>query len=103
MSLRGIQNIDRVAGGVCLARVLGAFTGIAAFFGVFMNATYIFAGAAGANPLIMAIVGILLILAWRVAGWWGLDRWIMRAVGVPGAPGKPFERRRNGRSSTSPA
>jgi thiosulfate dehydrogenase (quinone) large subunit len=51
----------------------------------------------------MAIVGILLILAWRVAGWWGLDRWIMHAVGVPGAPGKLFDRRRNGRSSTSPA
>src|SRR5215213_11603671 len=35
---------------VGLALVLGAFTSIAAFFGIFMNATYIFAGAAGANP-----------------------------------------------------
>ena len=87
---------------VGIALVLGAFTGIAAFFGVFMNASYIFAGVAGANPL-MAIVGILLILAWRVAGWWGLDRWILRAIGVPGEPGKLFGGRRSGRNSTSPA
>lgn len=72
-----------------LALILGAFTGIAAFFGVFMNASFIFAGTAGANPL-MAMVAILIVLAWRVAGWWGLDRLILPAVGVPGAPGKVF-------------
>jgi thiosulfate dehydrogenase (quinone) large subunit len=87
---------------VGIALILGAFTGIAAFFGVFMNASYIFAGAAGANPL-MAIVGILIVLAWRAAGWWGLDRWILPAVGVPGAPGKLFYSRRSGRNSTRPA
>ena len=87
---------------VGIALVLGVFTGIAAFFGVFMNASYMFAGVAGANPL-MAIVGILLILTWRVAGWWGLDRWILPAVGVPGAPGKLFERHPSGRSSTRTA
>ena len=76
---------------VGIALVLGAFTGIAAFFGVFMNASYMFAGVAGANPL-MAIVGILLILAWRVAGWWGLDRWLLPAIGVPGAAGTLFRR-----------
>ena len=80
-----------------IALILGAFTGIAAFFGVFMNASFIFAGSAGANPL-MAVVAILIVLAWRVAGWWGLDRWILPAIGVPGAPGKLFgERRRGGR------
>ena len=85
-----------------VALVLGAFAGIAAFFGVFMNASFLFAGTAGANPL-MALVAILLVLAWRVAGWWGLDRWILPAVGVPGAPGKLFGGRRSGRNSTSPA
>src|SRR5215203_733450 len=80
---------------VGLALILGAFTGIAAFFGVFMNASFLFAGTAGANPL-MAIVAILLVLAWRVAGWWGLDRWILPAIGVPGAPGKLFGERRRG-------
>jgi thiosulfate dehydrogenase (quinone) large subunit len=78
---------------VGLALILGAFTGIAAFFGVFMNASFIFAGSAGANPL-MAIVAILLVLSWRVAGWWGLDRWILPAIGVPGAAGTLFRGRR---------
>src|SRR5215211_4045676 len=79
-----------------IALVLGAFSGIAAYFGIFMNATYIFAGTAGANPL-MALVAILLVLAWRVAGWWGLDRFILPAIGVPGAPGTLFGGRRSGR------
>src|SRR5215203_7307742 len=81
---------------VGIALVLGAFTGIAAFFGVFMNASFLFAGTAGANPL-MALVAILLVLAWRVAGWWGLDRFILPAIGVPGAPGTLFGGRRSGR------
>src|SRR5829696_4663076 len=82
---------------VGIALVLGAFAGIAAFFGVFMNASFLFAGTAGANPL-MALVAILLVLAWRVAGWWGLDRRILPAIGVPGAPGSLFgERHRGGR------
>jgi thiosulfate dehydrogenase (quinone) large subunit len=87
---------------VGIALVLGAFTGIAAFFGVFMNASFLFAGTAGANPL-MAVVAILLVLAWRVAGWWGLDRFILPAIGVPGAPGELFGGRRSGRSSARPA
>jgi thiosulfate dehydrogenase (quinone) large subunit len=85
-----------------IALILGAFTGIAAFFGVFMNASFIFAGTAGANPL-MALVAILIVLAWRVAGLWGLDRFILPAIGVPGAPGTLFSGRRGGRSSTRPA
>jgi thiosulfate dehydrogenase [quinone] large subunit len=85
---------------VGLALVLGAFTGIAAFFGVFMNASFLFAGTAGANPL-MALVAVLLILAWRVAGWWGLDRWILPAIGVPGAAGTLFNRRSAGGTGPS--
>jgi thiosulfate dehydrogenase (quinone) large subunit len=79
-----------------IALVLGGFTGIAAFFGVFMNASFLFAGTAGANPL-MALVAILIVLAWRVAGWWGLDRFILPAIGVPGAPGTLLGGRRSGR------
>src|ERR671911_412245 len=78
-----------------VALVLGAFAGIAAFFGVFMNASFLFAGTAGANPL-MALVGVLLVLAWRVAGRWGLDRWILPAIGVPGEAGTLFGGRRRG-------
>ena len=78
-----------------VALVLGAFAGIAAFFGVFMNASFLFAGTAGANPL-MALVGVLLVLAWRVAGGWGLDRWILPAIGVPGEAGTLFRDRVRG-------
>ena len=80
---------------VGIALVLGAFTSIAAFFGVFMNASFLFAGTAGANPL-MALAGVLLVLAWRVSGWWGLDRWILPAMGVPGAAGALFRGRGRG-------
>jgi uncharacterized membrane protein YphA (DoxX/SURF4 family) len=80
---------------VGVALILGAFTGIAAFFGVFMNASFLFAGTAGANPF-MALVGVVLVLAWRVAGRWGLDRWILPATGVPGAAGTLFRNRGKG-------
>jgi len=76
---------------VGVALILGLFTGIAAFFGGFMNASYIFAGVAGANPL-MFILATCLVLAWRVAGYWGLDRWVLPRVGVPGSPGTMFRR-----------
>ncbi len=84
---------------VGLALIFGLFTGIAAFFGGFMNASFLFAGSAGANPL-MFILAILLVMAWRVAGYWGLDRWALRLVGVPGAPGTMFRGRRTGGPST---
>jgi len=69
---------------VGLGLIFGLFTGIAAFFGGTMNASYIFAGVAGATPL-MFILATWIVLAWRVAGSWGLDRWGLPRVGVPGA------------------
>jgi thiosulfate dehydrogenase [quinone] large subunit len=86
---------------VGLALILGLFTGIAAFFGAFMNASFIFAGTAGANPL-MFILAILLIFAWRVAGYWGLDRWALPAIGVPGYPGTLFRGRSVGGTGQRP-
>ncbi len=53
---------------VGVALILGLFTGIAAFFGTFMNLNYLFAGTTSTNPL-LALLGLFLILAWRVAGW----------------------------------
>jgi thiosulfate dehydrogenase (quinone) large subunit len=77
---------------VGLGLIFGLFTGIAAFFGGFMNASFIFAGSAGANPL-MFILAIAVMMAWRVAGYWGLDRWALPAIGVPGAAGTMFRGR----------
>ncbi|NTU85776.1 MAG: DoxX family membrane protein [Chloroflexales bacterium] len=77
---------------VGLALILGLLTGFAAFFGGFMNASYLFAGAVSVNPVLLLLaVGIM--LAWRVAGYWGLDRWALPLLGVPGFPGTLFRDR----------
>lgn len=83
---------------VGLALITGLATGIAAFFGGLMNASFIFAGTAGANPL-MFILAISLMLSWRVAGYWGLDRWVLPAIGVPGYPGTLFRGHAEGQRS----
>lgn len=62
--------------------ILGALTGIAAFFGVLMNFNYLLAGTVSTNP-ILGFLGILLVLAWRIAGYWGLDRWLLPLLGTP--------------------
>lgn len=74
--------------------LLGAFTGIAAFLGAFMNWNFMMAGTASINPL-MFVITILLILAWKNAGWIGLDRWLLPVIGTPWKPGpvlKPQQR-----------
>ena len=70
--------------------VLGAFTGIAAFFGAFMNLNYLFAGTISVNPLLL-LIELFLILAWRNAGWLGLDRWLLPRLGAPWKPGAEFK------------
>jgi uncharacterized membrane protein YphA (DoxX/SURF4 family) len=77
---------------VGVALILGLLTGFAAFFGGFMNASYLFAGTVSTNPVLL-LLAILLVLAWRVAGYWGLDRWALPMLGVPGAPGTLFRPR----------
>jgi thiosulfate dehydrogenase [quinone] large subunit len=77
---------------VGVALILGLLTGIAAFFGGFMNASYLFAGTVSTNPLLL-LLAIAIILAWRVAGYWGLDRWALPMLGVPGYPGTLFRSR----------
>jgi thiosulfate dehydrogenase [quinone] large subunit len=74
---------------VGVAMILGLFTGIAAFFGLFMNESYLLAGSVSVNP-IMLLLAILIILAWKVAGWWGFDRWLLPALGTPWQPGTIF-------------
>lgn len=76
---------------VGLGLIVGLFTGIAAFFGGFMNASFLFAGTVSTNPL-MFVLATWLVLAWRVAGHWGLDRWALPLIGVPGARGTLFRR-----------
>lgn len=76
---------------VGLGLLVGALTGIAAFFGVVMNANYLLAGAVSTNP-ILALLAIFIVLAWRNAGWIGLDRYLLPLIGTPWQPGGAFRR-----------
>jgi len=59
--------------------ILGLLTGLAAFFGMFMNLNFLLAGTVSINPvLLMLAIGV--VLAWRVAGYWGLDRYVLPKI-----------------------
>jgi thiosulfate dehydrogenase (quinone) large subunit len=78
---------------VGLGLIVGALTGIAAFFGAFMNMSFLLAGAASTNPVLFTMaVGVM--LAWKVAGYYGLDRYLLPALGTPWRRGQVFERER---------
>ncbi|MFV2063550.1 MAG: DoxX family membrane protein [Chloroflexota bacterium] len=66
--------LGEIAVGVAL--LLGFLTGIAAFFGVLMNGTFLLAGSESTNPALLTLA-IGVILAWRVAGYYGVDRHLL--------------------------
>jgi thiosulfate dehydrogenase (quinone) large subunit len=68
------------------AMILGAFVGVAAFFGGFMNWNFMMAGSASVNPVLFSL-SILLILAWKTAGYIGVDRVLLPLLGTPWRPG----------------
>ena len=65
-----------------LALLTGTLVGIAAFFGALMNMSFLLAGSASTNP-VMFTLAIGLILAWRVAGYYGIDRYLLPLLGTP--------------------
>jgi thiosulfate dehydrogenase [quinone] large subunit len=74
---------------VGLAILFGALTGVAAFFGALMNMSFLLAGSASVNPVLFTFA-IGLMLAWKVAGFYGLDRYLLPALGAPWRPGSLF-------------
>jgi thiosulfate dehydrogenase (quinone) large subunit len=58
---------------VGIGLLIGMLTGIAAFFGAFMNMSFLLAGSSSTNPVLFTLA-IGLMLAWKVAGWYGVDR-----------------------------
>jgi thiosulfate dehydrogenase [quinone] large subunit len=52
---------------------------------------YLFAGAVSVNPL-MFLGQLVLVLAWRTAGWLGLDRWLLPLLGTPWQRGNLFKK-----------
>lgn len=67
---------------VGLGLLVGALVGIAAFFGTLMNFSFMLAGTTSSNPILFGL-GVFLVLAWKVAGYWGLDRWLLARFGTP--------------------
>lgn len=83
---------------VGLGLILGLLTGLAAFFGSIMNVSFLLAGTLSTNPILF-ILATWLVLAWKVAGWYGLDRWALPYFGTPWSKGKLREKKENQETS----
>ena len=67
---------------VGLGLIVGALVGVAAFFGALMNMSFLMAGTVSTNPVLF-FAAILLILAWKNAGYLGIDRYLLPMLGTP--------------------
>ena len=76
-----------LAVGIGLA--VGMLTGVAAFFGAFMNLNFLMSGAVSVNPA-LGVLSLGIVMAWKVAGYIGVDRWLLPALGTPWRPGSVF-------------
>ncbi len=65
-----------------LGLIVGGLVGIAAFFGAVMNMSFMLAGSASTNPVLF-FLAVLIILAWKNAGYLGLDRFLLPELGTP--------------------
>ncbi len=71
-----------------IALILGILTGAAAFVGALIGVDVGFAGAV-MDPAVFALA-VALVLGWKAAGWIGLDRWLLPALGLPWHGGRLF-------------
>ena len=62
-----------------VALILGIFVGLTAFLGGFMNWNFIMAGSASVNGVFFAL-SVFLVLAWKIAGYFGLDYFLLPKV-----------------------
>jgi thiosulfate dehydrogenase (quinone) large subunit len=70
-----------------LGLLLGVLTGFAALAGLLMNFNFVYAGSTSVNPTLI-ILEALVLYGWRVAGWYGLDRFLLLRLGTPWEPGR---------------
>jgi thiosulfate dehydrogenase [quinone] large subunit len=84
-----VVTVGEILAGIAL--IVGLCTGLAAFAGGVLSASPLLAGALAPHPLLL-VAAAGLVLAWRVAGYYGLDRWALPLLGVPGEPGALFRR-----------
>jgi thiosulfate dehydrogenase (quinone) large subunit len=71
------------------ALILGALVGISAAFGALMNLNFMLAGTVSTNPVLL-LLAALLMLAWKTAGYWGVDRVLLPMLGTPWQAGRIF-------------
>jgi thiosulfate dehydrogenase [quinone] large subunit len=69
-----------------LGFLFGGLIGFAAFFALLMNFSFLFAGTTSSNPMLI-MLEVLVLFGWRVAGWWGVDRFLLPRLGTPWTPG----------------
>lgn len=89
---------------VGLGLIVGALVGIAAFFGTVLNFNFLLAGTVSSNPVLFGLT-VFLVLGWKVAGYIGLDRLLLPALGTPWHAGKLTNIRHgrgNGEQTTNP-
>jgi thiosulfate dehydrogenase (quinone) large subunit len=67
---------------VGIGPILGTFVGLAAAGRLLMNMAFMLVGRRSTNPA-LAILGVLLILAWKNAGYIGLERYLPPLLGTP--------------------
>jgi thiosulfate dehydrogenase [quinone] large subunit len=78
---------------VGIGLLLGCFTAIAAAGGIALNLVYVTSGSAGPNAIFI-LLSMLLIAAWRVAGYLGLDYFVLPMFGPREQRGLLFRGRR---------
>lgn len=71
--------------------IAGIFVGATAFFAGFMNWNFIMAGSASVNGIFFGL-SVFLVLAWKIAGYIGLDYFLLPRVGDFWMKGKPVEK-----------
>ena len=74
-----------------IALILGVLTGPAAFIGGCLSIGLW--GSAGVPVITLLFAAVVwLMLAWKTAGWIGLDRWLLPLLGMPWRGGVLFDR-----------
>lgn len=72
-----------------LGLIFGTLLGVAAFFGIVLNMNFMLAGTASSNPVLL-MLALPVLVGYKVAGYYGLDRYILPALGTPWSPGRLF-------------
>lgn len=75
---------------VGIGLIVGGLVGFSAFFGALMNFNFMLAGTASTNP-VMFTLAIILMLGWKVAGYYGLDYYLLPLLGTPWGRNKPVQ------------